>query len=66
MGDSKNLELRFISNTEVIVTVKWGVGSHQMDSPCQMLPRGFTSVIAVNPFLKSVKFSIYTEEHMRT
>ena len=50
MGDSKNLELRFIINTEVIVTVKWGVGSHQMDSPHQMLPRGFTSVIAVNPF----------------
>lgn len=57
-----------ITNIEVIGRVKWGMGSYQMDSPCQVLPRGFTYVIATKliHFLKSAKFCIYTEEHMET
>lgn len=40
--------------------------SHQMDFPCQVLFRAFTHIIALSPFLKVVKCSLYTEERMKT
>ena len=41
-GDRRNLELGFSYHQHGGHRAKWGIGSHQMDSPCQVVPMSFT------------------------